>query len=177
MHCSPEYARSQENLHAKGEYGITAQKYGPMVSKIIDKAEIDHLLDYGCGSQLSLTKTLKPERKFKYQGYDIGVPKYSDDPIPADMVTCIDVLEHIEHEYLEDVLDHLQALTKHILFCSIHMGPAGKTLDDGRNAHLTQQPMNWWMPQIFERFQVQTVQLVSPVEFWVLANNLEMPLV
>ena len=91
------------------------------------------------------------------------------------MVVCIDVLEHIEPEFLEDVLDHLQTLTQHILLCSIHMGPAGKVLDDGRNAHLIQQPMSWWMPKIFERFQVQTVQLRTEHEFWVLANNMDMP--
>ena len=79
--CSEGYRSQQEKLHSAGNYGITAQKYGPTVSRIIDKLEIDHLLDYGCGSNLSLTKTLKPERDFKYQAYDIGVPEYSDDPV------------------------------------------------------------------------------------------------
>ena len=177
MHCSPGYARQQKLLHKSGQYGVIGKRYGPMLSQIVDKAEIDHLLDYGCGSQLSLTKTLKPKRKFTYQGYDPGVKKYAGDPIPADMVTCIDVLEHIEPEFLEDVLDHLQELTQHIFFGSIHMGPAGKTLEDGRNAHLTQQPMSWWLPKIMERFDVQTVQLKNKREFWVLANNMDLPVV
>lgn len=142
-----------------------------MVSQIIDKLEINHLLDYGCGSNLSLTKTLKPERDFRYQAYDIGVPEYSGDPIPAEMVTCIDVLEHIEPEYLDNVLDHLEELTEVVLFASVHMGPAGKTLSDGRNAHLTQEPLEWWLPKFMERFSIQTVQVVSPVEFFVIANN------
>ena len=142
-----------------------------MVSGIIDKLEIDSLLDYGAGSNLSLTNTLKPERKFTYYPYDPGVPEYSDPPEPAEMVTCIDVLEHIEPEYLENVLDHLEELTEVVLFASVHMGPAGKVLDDGRNAHLTQQPMEWWFPKFAERFDIQTLQLVSPVEFFIIANN------
>jgi hypothetical protein len=158
-------------------YGVTGKKYGQLVSQIVDKAEIDHLLDYGCGSNLSLTETLKPKRKFTYQGYDPGVKKYAGDPVPADMVACIDVLEHVEPEYLEDVLDHLQELTKHILFCSIHTGPAGKTLEDGRNAHLTQQPLSWWLPQIMDRFDIQTVQVKNAREFWIVANNVDRPLV
>lgn len=128
-------------------------------------------MDYGCGSNLSLTKTLKPERDIRYQAYDIGVPEYAGEPTAAEMVTCIDVLEHIEPEYLENVLDHLEELTEVVLFASVHMGPAGKTLDDGRNAHLTQKPPEWWLPKFMERFALQTFQLVSPVEFFVICNN------
>jgi len=171
MHYSPEYQKQQERLHAKGNYGVTGQKYGQIVSSIIDKLHIDHLLDYGCGSNLSLTQTLKPKRGFKYQGYDIGVPDYAGDPVPAEMVACIDVLEHIEPDYLESVLDHLEELTEVVLFASIHTGQAGKTLSDGRNAHLIQEPYTWWLPKIWERFDIQTYQQVSPVEFFVIAHN------
>jgi len=175
VYCSPEYQKQQAKLHKTGKYGVAAGRYyGRTISQIVDKAQIDHLLDYGCGSRLSLTESLKPERKFKYQCYDPGVEKYADDPIPADMVVCCDVLEHIEPEYLEDVLDHLQELTEHILFCSIHTGPAGKRLPDGRNAHLTQQPMSWWLPKLFERFEIQSVQIRTEYEFWVVANNSEL---
>ncbi|MHA2069721.1 MAG: hypothetical protein ACXABY_35610 [Candidatus Thorarchaeota archaeon] len=152
-------------------------KYGALISQIVDQAEIDHLLDYGCGSNLSLTKTLKPKRPFKYQCYDPGVKKYADPPIPADMVVSCDVLEHIEPEFLDDVLDHLQDLTQHILFVSIHTGPAGKVLEDGRNAHLIQQPMEWWLPKLWERFSIQTFQAKNAREFWVVANNMDLPIV
>ena len=143
------------------------------MSQIMDTMEIDHLLDYGCGRNLSLTRTLKPKRKFKYQAYDIGVPKYCEPPVPAQMVACIDVIEHIEPDYLEDVLDHLEELTEEVLFISVHTGPAGKVLDDGRNAHLIQQPMEWWLPKIAERFVIQSVQTVSKVQFYVIALHKE----
>jgi hypothetical protein len=142
-----------------------------MVSQIIDRLEINHLLDYGCGSNLSLTQTLKPQRKFTYQGYDPGVQKYSKDPVQAEMVVCCDVLEHIEPQYLEDVLDHLEELTQVVLFATVHTGPAAKTLPDGRNAHLIQRPMEWWLPKFWERFSIQTVQVEGPQGFFVIANN------
>jgi len=176
MLATPEYQKQQQELHATGNYGVTGQKYGEIVSRFIDQHEINTVLDYGCGSNLSLTKTLKPNRAIQYQGYDIGVPEYADDPVPAELVTCIDVIEHIEPEYLEDVLDHLEELTDVMLFMSVHMGPAGKTLSDGRNAHLIQQPPSWWLPKIMERFNLQTFQLVSPVEFFVVATNLALDL-
>ena len=133
---------------------------------------IDTLLDYGCGSNLSLRETLAPQRKLTYQAYDPGVPEYSGDPEPSDMVVCVDVLEHIEPEFLDDVLDHLMHLTQGVIFCSINTGPAGKTLSDGRNAHLIQQPMEWWLPRIWERFFIQKFQAVGPQEFYIFAHNI-----
>jgi len=122
---------------------------------MIDLMEVDHLLDYGCGGRLSLRKTLKPKRAFTYQAYDPGVPEYAEEPIPAELVVCIDVLEHIEPECLEEVLDHLESLTEKVLFATVHTGPAGKKLPDGRNAHLIQKPYDWWLPLFTERFQLQ----------------------
>ena len=117
--------------------------------------EVDTLLDYGCGHNLSLKKNLKPTRSFKYQAYDPGVPEYAGDPEPADLVVSIDVLEHIEPDLIDNVLDHLEYLTKKVLFCTVHTGPAGKILPDGRNAHLIQKPAEWWIPKFTERFHMQ----------------------
>ena len=142
--------------------------YAPLVSQIIDKVEIDSLLDYGCGHNLSLFKKLNPERKFTYQAYDIGVPEYSDPPVPSQMVACCDVLEHIEPEYLDNVLDHIEELTEVVAFLSVCTVPANKTLDDGRNAHLIQQPMEWWLPKIWDRFKIQSLQVMSDAEFYVI---------
>ena len=174
MLCTEEYRKQQEALHAKGGYGVMGERYGSMVSQIVDRLQIDHVLDYGCGKNLSLTKTLKPRKPYRYQAYDIGVPEYSGDPVPAEMVCCIDMLEHSEPECLEDILDHLEELTELVLFATIHTGPAAKTLPDGRNAHLIQQPMEWWLPKIWERFTIQTFQLDGP-GFWVIAQNRNLP--
>jgi len=173
MLITPEYKAQQAKLHAIGNYGVTASKYGKTVSDIIDRVEINHVLDYGCGSNRSLTETLKPARNIVYQPYDPCVPEVSDDPVPADMVVCIDVLEHIEPALLDDVLDHLHSLTERALFVSINTGPAGKVLDDGRNAHLIQKPMAWWLPKLFERYIIQTVQAAGPQEFFVIAQPLD----
>jgi hypothetical protein len=172
MFASPDYIKQQEKLHAKGNYGVTAGKYGELISRIIDKLEIDTVTDYGCGSNLSLRDTLKPARDIQYQAYDPCVARYAELPIATEMVICCDVLEHIEPEFLEDVLDHLMDLTEVCLFCSINTGPAGKILDDGRNAHLIQQPMEWWLPKLWERFSVQKFQISGPNEFYIFAYNL-----
>jgi hypothetical protein len=133
-----------------------------MVKGLIQQANITHLLDYGCGHNVSLMKGLKEcgglPKGFRYQCYDPGVPEYADDPVPAELVCCIDVLEHIEPENLDDVLDHLEELTEVMIFGTVHTEPAVKTLPDGRNAHLIQQPKEWWLPKLMERFELQGMQ-------------------
>lgn len=132
-----------------------------MVSQIIERMGVTHLLDYGCGSQCNLAKNLKLKAKLTYQAYDPGVPRFSKAPVPAQMVACIDVLEHIEPDYLACVLSDLQRLCEGVAFLSIHTGPAVKTLSDGRNAHLIQQPMMWWLPQLWDRWDLQTIQVTG----------------
>jgi hypothetical protein len=80
--------------------------------------------------------------------------------VPAQMVCCIDVLEHIEPEFVDNVLDDLHRLTEALLFCTICTVPALKTLPDGRNAHVTVRPIKWWMDKLFDRFDVQTMTRV-----------------
>lgn len=171
MLASPEYVKEQQALHAKGNYGVTARKYGEMVSRLVDEWGVDTLLDYGCGSNLSLRETLSPQRAIRYQAYDPGVPDYAEHPEPSELVVCVDVLEHIEPDFLEDVLDDLESLAEVGLFCTVHTGPAGKVLSDGRNAHLIQRPPEWWLPKFMERFSLQTFQVVSPTEFLIIAHN------
>jgi len=165
---SPAYQAEQERLHETGQYGTASIGYAPMVSQIIERMGITHLLDYGCGAQTNLAKHLKVPHKVTYQAYDPGVPRYSKAPLPAQMVACIDVLEHVEPEYLETVLNDLQRLTEGVIFLSVHTGPAVKTLSDGRNAHLIQEPMSWWVPKFWDRWDLQTIQMTHEQGFMVI---------
>jgi hypothetical protein len=163
-----EYRKTQEELHATGTYGVTGATYAPLIAEMVNKLEVQHLLDYGCGSRLSLMHGLKGkvDHKFKYQAYDPCVDAYSTDPVQAEMLACVDVLEHIEPDKIDDVLDHLMNLTEAVAFISISTGPAGKTLSDGRNAHILQRPPEWWLPRLMARFDLQTFQVTGPDSFY-----------
>lgn len=132
-----------------------------MVNEIIERLGVTHLLDYGCGSRLSLAKALKCFHRLTYQAYDPGVAKFSAPPTPAQMVCCVDVLEHIEPDCINAVLDDLKRLTEAVFFGTVATGPAAKSLSDGRNAHLIQQPLKWWLPKFVERFDIQSVQTTA----------------
>ena len=156
---SSEYRTVQEQMHeTHPDYGTAGETYAETISHIVNRMEVTHLLDYGCGANTSLAKSLKVDHKLKYQAYDPGVPRFSRDPVPAQMVVRADVLEHIEPEKLDAVLDHIARLAEGIVFLSVCTAPALKTLPDGRNAHLIVEPVEWWLPKLLSRWDWQTVQ-------------------
>jgi hypothetical protein len=170
MLISPEYRAQQEHLHNTTNYGTASIKYAPLVTQIVNKLEITHLLDYGAGHNMNLGKHIKPGHKLKYQAYDPAVPELAGDPIPAQMVACIDVLEHIEPDLLDNVLDHIASLTEAVALLTVHCGPATKVLPDGRNAHIIQEPPSWWLPKLSERFEIQTFQMTHAKAFYIIGH-------
>lgn len=171
MLISPEYQAQQRQLHAeRDDYGVASLTYAPIVSTYCNKLGITHLLDYGCG-KCRLFGALKVDHKMTLQAYDPGIEEHSDRPIPSQMVTCIDVLEHIEPDNLDDVLDDLAALTLEVGLFSVNTAPAAKVLSDGRNAHLIQQPMEWWLPKLWSRFDLQMVQKMDEANFFVVVYS------
>lgn len=176
MLISEEYRKEQERLHENPNYGVASVEFAPLVAQIINKFGVNEVLDYGCG-KCRLAQTLGNEnllqRRITMYGYDPGRPDFAEDPEPAEMVTCIDVLEHIEPELLDNVLDDLQRVTESIGFFTIHTGPAVKTLSDGRNAHLIQESMLWWLTKLDSRFDVQCVQRTRGGFYVVVKNGVE----
>ena len=152
------YLREQELLHIDPDYGSASVTYAPIVSQIINKTGTTQLLDYGAG-KARLMHALRVDHELQIQCYDPAIPGFAKPPVPMQMVTCIDVLEHIEPEFLEAVLDDLVRVTEHIGFFTVATVPAEKTLSDGRNAHLIQEPVEWWWPKLTSRFDLQTLQV------------------
>lgn len=138
MLISDEYKKLNSQLHQDREdYGTSGAKWADLISDMSSD-----ILDYGAGKQY-LEKAIKGVKS-----YDPCIPGLDSPPEPADLVYCGDVLEHIEPELLDNVLDHLYSLVKRYGVFAIHTGPAGKTLADGRNAHLIQEPMEWWAEKL-----------------------------
>jgi hypothetical protein len=141
----------QSKLHEDENYGIASVAYAPLVDVIIKENKIKYLLDYGAG-KCRLKDALKEE--VKYTPYEPSNPLWSQTPEPTEFVACIDVLEHIEPELIDNVLNDLQRVVMKFGLFTIHTGPAAKTLPDGRNAHLIQEPLSWWADKIKIRFKI-----------------------
>lgn len=168
---SDNYKKMQQVLHERGNYGTASLGFGGVVSDILNKTGAETLLDYGCGSMQNLRNVLQPARSVQYNGYDPAVDEYAEKPDPADIVVSIDVLEHIEPEFLDNVLDDIQALARYWCFLSVHTGPARKVLADGRNAHLIQEKPGWWLERICKRWDLLSFQKTEQ-GFMVLCQSL-----
>jgi hypothetical protein len=150
---SEAYRQEQERLHENPNYGVASIEYAPIVANLINKIGITELLDYGAGKG-NLAKHLQVNHPVEVRHYDPGRPEWSHTPDSAQMVCCIDVLEHIEPELLDNVLDDLDRCVEFYGFFTVHTGPAMKKLSDGRNAHLIQEGPDWWLPKIMQRFDL-----------------------
>lgn len=157
MLITPGYQDEQRKLHENPEYGVASVQYAPIVTQFINRLQVTELLDYGAG-KCRLFENIKPDHAMRLQAYDPGVLKLAGDPVPSQMVACIDVLEHVEPHLLDNVLDDIKRLAQEFVFLTIHTGPAVKVLSDGRNAHLIQEGPAWWLPKIMDRWDMQTFQ-------------------
>jgi hypothetical protein len=161
----------QRELHQNPDYGVASLGFASIVKSFMEATGVRSLSDYGAGKQ-NLLRGLRELGKsdFTYYPYDPVFPEYGD-PRPADLVCCIDVLEHIELPFLDQVLSDLQRITSRHGFFSVHTGPAVKQLPDGRNAHLIQQPTSWWLPKLCQHFEISHLQKVQG-GFWLIAEPL-----
>jgi hypothetical protein len=169
---SEDYRRQQQALHENPAYGGASIAAAPMVKSMIDATGARSLSDYGAGKQ-KLREALKEQfgLELDYRPYDPAFPEYGP-ARPADLVCCIDVLEHVEPDFIDNVLDELAAITVKFGFFTIHTGPATKLLADGRNAHLIQRPAAWWLPKIMARFELEQMRK-APAGFLVVVTPLQ----
>ncbi len=152
---SESYRALSAEKHRTGPgYGTSGRDWALYVEKLCDVYRAETLLDYGCGKG-TLKTALGANRPYRIEEYDPAISGKDEPPAPADVVVCGDVLEHVEPECLEAVLDDLQRLALRAVFLVIHNGPAFKTLPDGRNTHLTIEPVWWWMPKIASRWKIK----------------------
>ena len=169
MLYSPEYLELQKLLHQNPNYGTASIEFAPLVIEIAARFGIQSISDYGAGKcRLEKKMVALGKTNFIYYPYDPVFPEYGK-PREADLVCCIDVLEHIEPPYLKNVLQDLSKITTNFGFFTIHTGPANKHLSDGRNAHLIQKPLSWWVPKICNLFEIIQLQRTL-TGFWVLTK-------
>ncbi|MEQ8585040.1 MAG: hypothetical protein RLO01_13545 [Thalassobaculaceae bacterium] len=169
---SDAYRKLQTDLHNREDsYGTASVTMAPLVARIVEKTGPASILDYGAGKQRLATTLAKQVSNLPpIHAYDPAIPEIAHTPEPADLVACIDVLEHIEPDNLDSVIEDLARLTRKNLVASIATGPAKRILGDGRNAHLIQQPAEWWLPKLWRYFHVMDMSHPDMSRFWLRAT-------
>jgi SAM-dependent methyltransferase len=141
-----ELSEQYRLLHEAGHFpGFSIRKHVTSIDGLIRKTGSKTILDYGCGkgrqyAELNLHKYWNVEPTL----YDPAT--FPEKPEGRfDGVVCTDVLEHIPEEDLREVLREIFNYSRKFVFLSICTREARKTLPDGRNAHLTIKPEEWWL--------------------------------
>lgn len=147
---TPRYREEQRILHAAPRgYGGKGNKWAEVVLDVAQHFGATSILDYGCG-QGSLAAVLRARASdiYRIDEYDPAIKGKEGLPSFADLVVSTDVIEHIEPECLDAVLTHIRMLARKVVFMVIATRPSGKTLSDGRNAHLIIESPQWWEQRI-----------------------------
>lgn len=142
--CSAEYREQLQQVLATGRHWRAGHSHADTVSAFAQELGAASILDYGCG-QGTLRPALPDRTVFEY---DPGRPEKWNLPKPADLVVATDVLEHVEPNRVEAVLRHIGRLAIRGAFLVISLSPSKVLLPDGRNAHLTVRPEDWWLKQL-----------------------------
>lgn len=154
---SSTYRELNRELHRTNlAYGIGAKERVEVVKKLYESTKAKSLLDYGCGKGY-LGKNLP----FPIWEYDPAIEGKDDSPRPADLVVCLDVLEHIEPDYLDVVLADLARCTLNTGYFVICTREAMKTLPDGRNTHLIVKGKDWWEERLSEFFTLTPKSIIE----------------
>lgn len=155
MFYSDEYLAVLQKEHKRSKWGVTGVLFSDHILEECIKTNVNKILDYGSGQGL-LKEKLEP--KITVTNYDPGIETFKTLPEPHDLVVCFDVLEHIEYDYIDDVLNHIRTLTLKNAMVTIATQPALRILNDGRNAHLIVENHDWWKIKLLKYFNIQEIR-------------------
>ena len=140
----------QNQSHWTGE---SLGEYKHQIWDIIHRKNIKTVLDYGCG-KASFHKLLFNNPRtpgapnIQITGYDPAYPPFSNKPTGKfDLVLCIDVMEHIQEDQIDNVLKDIFTFSDRV-FITISCYEATQTLLNGKNAHYTIKEPDWWKEKL-----------------------------
>jgi len=152
---SDAYREMNLQLHESNpDYGATGQTNGSAIAALAKRMGCSTILDFGCGKGTLKPAIAQADPSLAVSEYDPAVP--GKDTLPSaqfDAVVALDVMEHIEPEYLDSVLDTIRRLSRKCVVLVVATRPATKNLPDGRNAHLIVEQPKWWQGRLRGYFQ------------------------
>jgi len=136
-----------EELHTRMQkYGTSAYKnLDKIIPPFIQKYSIKEILDYGCGKGTLRAALVQMRAPIKVVNYDPCMPEFSVRPEGTfQSVLCNDVLEHVEPEFLDNVLQDILNYGKDYYYLSIGLTESKKKLANGQQNHLIVENSEWW---------------------------------
>lgn len=144
MLISERHAALYREYYARKIYEMQENVRTSAIAELSDKVGANSLLDYGCGMGSPLGYGMGMD----IQWYDPGIQQYSNLPRPADIVACLDVLEHVEPECVDAVIEHILSLAKKAVYLTISCQPSTKVLFNGAPWHSFVKEHDWWKTRL-----------------------------
>jgi len=148
-----EYVWVHENTTTMS--GRTTVNNKDRIKEDIDRVNPVNVLDFGCGKGWQYTR----QNMHEYWGiekpvlYDPYVAKYNKlagyRNRYFDLVLCVDVMEHILPNEVDNILHSLFFLGNYVYF-HIDTKPAIKTFSCGTNFHISLHDEDWWINKLNE---------------------------
>ena len=160
MLITTDYRKELEQIHQDDEdWGTGSRGNIIRICNFIYANNVKRFVDYGCGKGEGLRWILP----VVITNYDPALPQWSADPEPEDYLLCMDVLEHVEPECIEDVMEHIMSKFNKKALLGISLEKARKLLSDGRNSHLLIKPIEWWI-SLLQRFcTIERIEFVNGI--------------
>jgi len=163
--CSEKHAKRLRKLHARDpNFGVIGHLWAEKIAMLMRDGQCETILDYGCGRSDLVPAVVVALHAMnmpcvKRQEYDPATAPGT--PEPADFVSCIDVLEHVEVDKLDAVLSHIHKLMRKsgIITVSLRNGSLAN-----RKTHPLVRPREWWIEKLHERFYVDEISPLDPAK-------------
>ena len=151
MTGNPDLIQQYRQVHATCHYGDSSIKNARFLRPEVVLLRPHSILDYGCGRSL-LIDQFDFDCVVERIRYDPAIPAFSVKPrTPVDLLINIDVLEHIEELDLDAVMGEMRLLCRNAIII-VDTKPASTILPDGRNAHVSIRPREWWRERLSRHF-------------------------
>lgn len=153
------HAERLKQLHDRDpNFGAIAYLWAPRIDAWMNDAGCASLLDYGCGKATLVPALRMIGRAEPMQEYDPATKPGT--PEPADFVACIDVLEHVEKDKLDEVMEDIRRCTKKCALITVSLRNASPA---GRKTHPLVRPREFWWSTFEQYFPfVQEVVIINP---------------
>ena len=154
MYESLTEATKFHSVNQSNWIGEALAEYKHNVFNLIKENNVKNILDYGCGKAkfhsilFNNKKVPGSPMGIDITPYDPAVPEFANKPTGQyDLVLCVDVMEHVQEDKVEEVLKDIFTFSNRI-FLTITCYPATQVLLNGKNAHYTIKEPDWWKEKL-----------------------------
>lgn len=150
-----EYHREQYQKYYERHFAISRpHPWLPRIEELAEQIRAQTVLDYGSGPY----SPIACHTNLDVSEYDPGVPRLSRMPEPADLVVCLQALEHIESRCVDDVLAHIESLANKAVLIVVSDKHSSKTLPDGSPWHSFVMSQDWWRQKLLGYTEIEPIR-------------------